>query len=75
MNNVLETCNRFCSGCGLCASICPVQAIKMELREEVSVQLSIMTVFPAASVSGFVLIFYQTSVTMRNFSIIIGGTV
>lgn len=33
MNNVLETCNRFCSGCGLCASICPVQAIKMELRE------------------------------------------
>ena len=29
MNNVVEACEDYCSGCGLCESICPVSAIKV----------------------------------------------
>lgn len=33
MNNILEVCDQYCSGCGLCETVCPVKAIKMQVRE------------------------------------------
>lgn len=33
MNNILDNCNQFCSGCGLCETVCPVKAIKVNVQE------------------------------------------
>lgn len=33
MNNILEGCNQYCSGCGLCETVCPVKAIKVNVQE------------------------------------------